>query len=91
MRILPILTLLLAYCMATAPALAADPPGRGQAAAAAKTDKAPSKAAKQACGSKTHCKDMKDCAEARFYLENCGVSRLDNDKDGIPCESLCGH
>lgn len=41
------------------------------------------------CGSKTKCGEMISCEEARFYLNNCGVSRLDADKDGIPCESLC--
>jgi transposase len=29
------------------------------------------------------------CMEARFYLAQCGLSRLDGDRDGIPCESIC--
>lgn len=41
------------------------------------------------CGSKRYCKEMSSCAEATFYLQQCGLSRLDRDKDGIPCESLC--
>lgn len=41
------------------------------------------------CGSKTKCGEMTSCEEAKFYLNNCGLSRLDGDKDGIPCESLC--
>ncbi len=41
------------------------------------------------CGSKRTCGQMSSCAEARFYLNECGLSRLDGDKDGIPCESLC--
>ncbi|WP_295514958.1 thermonuclease family protein [uncultured Pseudomonas sp.] len=41
-------------------------------------------------GGKKYCKDMSSCAEARFYLEQCGMSRLDRDKDGIPCENVCG-
>ena len=32
---------------------------------------------------------MKSCAEAKFYLNQCGVTRLDRDKDGIPCETIC--
>ena len=32
---------------------------------------------------------MKSCAEAKFYLTQCGVTRLDRDKDGIPCETIC--
>ncbi len=41
------------------------------------------------CGSKTTCRQMQSCAEARYYLINCGLTRLDGDKDGVPCESLC--
>ena len=41
------------------------------------------------CGSKTTCGQMSSCEEARFYLKQCGLSRLDGDKDGTPCESLC--
>ena len=42
------------------------------------------------CGSKYLCADMADCAEAAFYLVECGLERLDGDSDGIPCETLCG-
>ncbi|WP_370869493.1 excalibur calcium-binding domain-containing protein [Pseudomonas sp.] len=24
-----------------------------------------------------------------FHLQHCGVSSLDQDRDGVPCESLC--
>ena len=41
------------------------------------------------CGTKTLCREMKTCDEARFYLEKCGVARLDGDGDGVPCASLC--
>ncbi len=41
------------------------------------------------CESKRYCKQMTSCEEAKFYLNECGVHRLDRDKDGIPCESLC--
>lgn len=43
------------------------------------------------CGSKQYCKEMASCEEAKFYLTQCGLSRLDGDDDGIPCEKLCGH
>lgn len=42
-----------------------------------------------ACGSKRTCKDMTSCAEAKFHLNTCGLSRLDSDRDGVPCEALC--
>ena len=41
------------------------------------------------CRTKRYCKDMSSCEEARYYLENCGLTRLDGDGDGVPCESLC--
>ncbi|MBF7065776.1 excalibur calcium-binding domain-containing protein [Aliarcobacter butzleri] len=41
------------------------------------------------CEGKKTCKEMKSCKEAMFYLRECGVSRLDRDKDGIPCETIC--
>ena len=36
-----------------------------------------------------YCKDMSVCAEAVYKLLTCEHSRLDSDKDGIPCESIC--
>jgi hypothetical protein len=42
------------------------------------------------CSGKRTCGEMNSCAEANFYLEECGVSRLDGDGDGVPCESICG-
>lgn len=42
-----------------------------------------------ACGSKHYCREMTSCAEARFYLEQCGLRRLDGDGDGVPCEAIC--
>lgn len=42
-----------------------------------------------ACGSKHRCAQMRSCDEARFFLTHCGVKSLDNNGDGVPCESLC--
>lgn len=41
------------------------------------------------CGGKRVCGQMNSCAEAMHYLNECGLSRLDRDSDGIPCESIC--
>lgn len=41
------------------------------------------------CGSKRFCKQMNDCNEACFYLQQCGLTRLDGNSDEIPCSKLC--
>ena len=41
------------------------------------------------CGRKTYCREMSSCAEARFYLQRCGLTRIDGDGDGVPCENIC--
>ena len=44
---------------------------------------------KVVCGSKRFCRQMNSCEEARAFLSQCGLGRLDGDKDGVPCEVLC--
>jgi endonuclease YncB( thermonuclease family) len=41
------------------------------------------------CGTKRYCNQMSACEEAKAYLVQCGLSKLDRDGDGVPCESLC--
>ena len=36
---------------------------------------------------KSSCSAMTSCAEAFFHQERCGISTMDGDHDGIPCES----
>jgi len=43
----------------------------------------------QECRGKKTCREMDSCEEAKFYLNNCGVTTIDGDGDGIPCERLC--
>lgn len=63
--------------------------GRRQAAAAS-VGSTPSEASFR-CGSKTYCREMASCEEARYFLRQCGLKRLDGDGDGMPCERLCGN
>jgi hypothetical protein len=47
-------------------------------------------ASSNSCGQRKTCGEMSNCREAMYRLNTCGNSRLDRDKDGIPCESICG-
>jgi len=58
-------------------------------AQAGKLNKGPETIAADCLG-KPKCTDLPTCAEARRRLNDCGQKSLDRDKDGIPCESLCG-
>ena len=49
----------------------------------------PSVSLEVVCGSKRFCRQMNSCEEARAFLSQCGLGRLDGDKDGVPCEVLC--
>jgi len=39
------------------------------------------------CEGKKHCSQMSSCKEAKFYLNNCPGTKMDGDRDGVPCES----
>ncbi len=38
------------------------------------------------CRGKIHCSQMTSCAEAEFYIRNCPGTKMDGDRDGVPCE-----
>jgi hypothetical protein len=43
------------------------------------------------CDGRSYCKQMTSCAEATFFLNNCpNTKRMDANKNGVPCEKLCG-
>ena len=52
-------------------------------------DDRPNAEAAFTCGTKQYCREMTSCREARFYLEKCGLTRIDGDGDGVPCSGLC--
>jgi len=39
------------------------------------------------CSGKKHCSEMTSCEEATFYQNNCPGTKMDGDRDGVPCES----
>lgn len=44
---------------------------------------------KYTCDCKKTCTQITACEEAYFQLNDCGCAIRDNDKDGVPCESIC--
>jgi hypothetical protein len=38
------------------------------------------------CDGRTHCSQMKSCEEAKFFIENCPGTKMDGNRDGVPCE-----
>ena len=62
---------------------------RGDRDAAATVPTVTSNDSPWSCSDKPYCGDMTSCAQAYFHLEQCGLQRLDRDKDGVPCESIC--
>ena len=64
--------------------------GERQAASAGQLRTVSTNAAAFSCGNKRYCREMTSCAEARFHLQTCGLTTMDGDQDGIPCEKrLC--
>lgn len=42
------------------------------------------------CDGRQHCSQMRSCDEAKFFLRNCPNTKMDGDRDGVPCEDqLC--
>ncbi|MFD3389598.1 excalibur calcium-binding domain-containing protein [Alteromonas macleodii] len=38
------------------------------------------------CDGRQHCSQMGSYEEAKYFLKNCPDTKMDGDKDGIPCE-----
>lgn len=39
------------------------------------------------CDGRQHCSQMTSRAEAEFFIRNCPDTKMDGDRDGIPCEN----
>ena len=38
------------------------------------------------CDGRTHCSQMRSCAEAKYFNNHCPNTQMDGDNDGVPCE-----
>ena len=57
---------------------------------AAQPEAAPPRASFE-CDGRTHCSQMRSCAEAKYFLAHCPNTEMDGDADGLPCEhQWCG-
>ena len=72
-----------AAAVATPAAPAAPVAPAGRAAPAAPVSPAQ---ARFQCDGRTHCSQMRSCAEAKYFLAHCPGVQMDGDKNGIPCE-----
>lgn len=44
------------------------------------------------CDGRTSCPQMRSCEEAKYFIQHCPNTKMDGDRDGIPCEEQwCGH
>ncbi len=57
--------------------------------AARHATKSPEVALPSRCDERRTCREMQSCREAMFFMTECGLSHLDGDRDGVPCERLC--
>ena len=39
------------------------------------------------CDGRTHCSQMRSCAEATYFIQHCPNTQMDGNNDGVPCES----
>lgn len=39
------------------------------------------------CDGRTMCSQMTSCSEAKWFINNCPLTKMDGDHDGVPCES----
>ena len=42
------------------------------------------------CDGREYCSQMTSYEEAKFFIENCPNTKMDGDRDGIPCERQFG-
>lgn len=38
------------------------------------------------CDGRTHCSQMRSCEEAKYFIRHCPNTKMDGDRDGVPCE-----
>ncbi|GAA4412527.1 hypothetical protein GCM10023089_29360 [Quisquiliibacterium transsilvanicum] len=51
----------------------------------------PASAVRFSCDGRTYCSQMTSCAEATYFLKNCPGTKMDGNRDGVPCEQQwCG-
>jgi len=64
------------------------------APAAARREMVPARTAASSrfsCDGRQYCSQMRSCEEAKYFLANCPDTKMDGDRNGVPCEKQwCG-
>ncbi|MEG3049121.1 MAG: excalibur calcium-binding domain-containing protein [Thermomonas sp.] len=47
---------------------------------------APAASSDSRCDGRTHCSQMRSCGEAQYFIQHCPNTKMDGDRDGVPCE-----
>lgn len=68
------------------PLFSAVPAGAAPPGTAPAKRSAPVPAQAFRCDGRTRCPQMRSCAEATFFLQNCPGVTMDGNNDGVPCE-----
>lgn len=76
---------------ASAPS-APSPPIVGVPPSDARPSTSPADAPAFRCDGRQHCSQMRSCSEAKYFLAHCPGTKMDGDRDGVPCEEQwCTH
>ena len=52
----------------------------------ARSEAAESDGASFTCDGRTYCSQMTSCEEATYFITHCPGTKMDGDRDGVPCE-----
>jgi hypothetical protein len=75
------------YKASRSPATVAETAAPAKARVASDFAVATPTSAQFSCDGRTHCSQMRSCAEATYFVKHCPNTKMDGNNDGVPCES----
>ena len=58
----------------------------GSASASSASEASAAAPSQFSCDGRTHCSQMRSCAEATYFIHSCPNTKMDGNNDGVPCE-----